>query len=311
MRTMLGALIFGLFLSAASAQTPGTSSNPQKGAGSKCTEHVPTAALAVSDIRGTAQQPLVVNATLPPKKAEEIDQEARDRAQRERGDNRTWWLGLVTACILGLQLVVFAVQAWVFWVQAGRLKQSVDEMKLATEQTKAAAQAAHATVATMKETAQRQLKAYVFIERSRIENIRPGGDPRATINFKNFGQTPAHNVRVEIGIDWAPSFEEVTLKPPLQSETMGSLGPNAGMELYAERDHGLTQEDFAAITDGKLCLFVFGRLSFEDAFENKGRFVNFRLMIGGSHGIRGDNLFACSEGNSTDDSTSASFGASA
>jgi len=94
------------------------------------------------DLRGTAKQPLVVNATLPPKSEDEIKNEKDDRAARYKMDVWTIRIGATTLVVLVLQMAAFMLQAH-------RLKQSVDEMQAATLATQQAARAEQQTVETM------------------------------------------------------------------------------------------------------------------------------------------------------------------
>ncbi|MGA9825756.1 MAG: hypothetical protein WBQ53_13095, partial [Methylocystis sp.] len=81
------------------------------------------------DKRGTPETPLVVKTVLPEKSPEESANDAR-----ERNDKR--WYDSATLIIAISTLIILAVQAGVFWVQADRLKQTIRKMdEIASGQT--------------------------------------------------------------------------------------------------------------------------------------------------------------------------------
>jgi hypothetical protein len=246
---------------------------------------------AQPDLRGTPQQPVVVD-TIAVKTS--TDMEEADRAERQRGDLRTFWLGVAT-------LAVLVVQAGAFIVQARRLRQSVDEMKHTTAATLAAATAEQQTVATMDATARRQLRAYVFVLSARIKNLTDlTRRPEPQITFKNYGQTPAYKTRFTIGYGWGTSFAEL---PEAQPETnaLGPLGPGATFEFSGSKMPTLSPTQLHLLETGQFTLFVYGAVRYEDAFRRQ-RYVNFRVMTGGRIGLQyGDQLYSCEEGNDTDE----------
>ena len=50
------------------------------------------------------------------------------------------------------------------------------------------------TITVMMRTARRQLRAYVFIDSTRIDGMNAGQTPEVALVIKNFGQTPAYKV---------------------------------------------------------------------------------------------------------------------
>ena len=81
------------------------------------------------DNRGPNESPIVVKVLLPPKSDQESAQDAKDRADKSSAD---WWLVRLTGLIAG----VGVIQAIVFWIQAGRLKDTIRKMdEIASKQT--------------------------------------------------------------------------------------------------------------------------------------------------------------------------------
>jgi hypothetical protein len=79
-----------------------------------------------------------------------------------------------------------------------------------------------------------QLRAYVFVRAARINGVRPGQAPTATITLQNFGQTPAFRVRqwANMGFDqWPPTMEPPMEDRPGDILPETTLGPSG--ELLA------------------------------------------------------------------------------
>ncbi|MDP9205830.1 MAG: hypothetical protein M3P12_10295 [Gemmatimonadota bacterium] len=155
------------------------------------------------------------------------------------------------------------------------------------------------------ETAQRQLRAYVFMEEMEIH--RPDGyvtlpDPpqiapyRAT--YRNSGQTPAYDVQIEAGtfleypeVDTAHNW---SLPVPADGNvSRGTIAP--GAVIYQFYLDTLKPDQLQLLRDGTRRLFFAGSISYRDAFS-KNRRTNFRLMREpGTH-----TFIACVKGNDSD-----------
>jgi hypothetical protein len=131
-RSLRGCLIaFSLCFLAAS---PALSKQPGWHPPEKLPEHYQDAnekqAPAEPDKRETLETPVVVKTILPEKSPEEAANDARERNDKRWYDSAT----LITAIAT---LIILSVQAGVFWVQADRLKQTIEAMKkIATDQSK-------------------------------------------------------------------------------------------------------------------------------------------------------------------------------
>src|SRR5438552_10833727 len=71
-----------------------------------------------------------------------------------------------------------------------------------------------------RDTARRQLRAYISVHRSDIAGIDGGQTPVATLLIKNYGQTPAYGVTQMGGIAMGVSFD--TLPPPSGPQEMSN-----------------------------------------------------------------------------------------
>jgi hypothetical protein len=150
--------------------------------------------------------------------------------------------------------------------------------------------------------AKRQLRSYISVEGAAILQF---GDtsiaPEAHVIFKNSGQTPAYKVRGWIAIKmtefpFSGTFEDVGSQLPFAS-VIGSGGSPSGI-IATKRS--LSNEENRNIRDGTGALFVWGELTYKDAFKAP-HYTRFRLFFGGSAGTRPDGLMmAAKDGNDAD-----------
>jgi hypothetical protein len=293
-------VLLGITLLALSLYVSATSPPPRAltSPGSRTEASLP---LPAAINRGTDKSPLAVRVTqMPQKTAGEISREDRDRSLRLASDNRTFWLGVWTVVIAAFTAFIFVLQLFVFGRQAQRLRESIEESKLATRATQTAANAAEKTVETMNETAGRQLRAYVAVKNGCVVGIRDGSKPIAWLTVKNYGQTPAYKFSVSVDIELVVGSDELhPNKEP--SSVLGHLAPSAELVLTAPALVMLTQTHLFQLENGAATIFVHGIIRYFDTF-GKEHFTRFRTMIGGGFGLPEDGrLVSCSEGNETDD----------
>jgi hypothetical protein len=123
------------------------------------------------------------------------------------------------------------------------------------------------------DTAERQLRAYITSAGAVI--FAKGTDCRLHIKFVNSGQTPAYKFQCWYNfavcqLVGAPPFDNVGT--PVGSSVVG-----AGEFNHIIRDFAITSAQKEAITDGLLGIFVWGRVTYQDAFRNS-RFLHFQLI---------------------------------
>jgi hypothetical protein len=127
---------------------------------------------------------------------------------------------------------------------------------------------------------QRSLRAYVMVQSSEI-GYKDTGELTVTINIKNFGSTPAYNVRhwacamvnrfPDQDIDFPTAAEIVSSR----EEAPGSLIPPSGtlgknfIDLMTCKGKTVSPEDWAAIKAGHKTIFAIGVIKYRDAFHNE------------------------------------------
>jgi hypothetical protein len=270
-------------LSYAQSQEP----SPGRGAKGKPIQQNATASEKPTsqDQRGTEQMPLVIK-SIPPEKTP--DQAKEDRNERDTKSTTERWLTIYTgllALFTFCLIVVGSVQIFLFVWQLRLIRDSLTDTKHAADAANKSADAAERTVNTMKDTAERQLRAYVSIHMVEIIDVAAGFTPRANLVFKNFGQTPAYDLIGIGGMAMEVSWE--TLAPPssdpieITTTTLHS-GATICQSIVGRRK--LIAGEREALIDGTKTLWVYGETRYKDTF-NVERITEFRFQIGGTSGI--------------------------
>jgi hypothetical protein len=187
---------------------------------------------------------------------------------------------------------ILAVFTWLLWRSTGRLARD-------------AKSSADATLNHLEATAERQLRAYVFMERMEIHPPASYATlpdlpqmPVYRTTYKNSGQTPAYDVQIEAAIFLERPEVCTTENWSLPASTdegmsVGTIAPGAvAFQLYDEK---LKADQLQLLRDGTRGLFFAGHISYRDVFSKK-RQTNFRLMREpGTH-----TFSACLKGNNSD-----------
>ncbi len=125
-----------------------------------------------------------------------------------------------------------------------------------------------------KDTAERQLRAYVFVNSA---NLQTNG---VIWDLKNSGQTPAYRITSRSGL----SLREYPLKnsitgPPATNRSVYSC---AGESYHGYFDNipGMTEADKLAVKERRGAIYLFGEIDYVDIF-NVGWCVKFRLIYYG------------------------------
>src|SRR5712664_1345441 len=129
-------------------------------------------------------------------------------------------------------------------------------------------------------TAERQLRAYLVLDEANITRFVAG----QTIEFhgiiRNTGQTPAYDIDGYTGI----MYDAFPLPYPFPvistagfQESRAVLGRDQVVHARIPTKPAPTQETIDAINAGKMAVYVFGRVTYRDAF-GIGRYTNYRLF---------------------------------
>ena len=146
-----------------------------------------------------------------------------------------------------------------------------------------AVQTSQKSVDVAQDTAKRQLRAYVTLERCRARLV-VGEKVTATATLANQGQTPAYAVRMSVatGIvaDKPEKFRLRFARVAGKTEPVHEcdLGPGRKIDYPVTLGHPLTQSQYDQIIAGKLNLVMAGISSYRDAFGRLRRIV-FRMAL--------------------------------
>jgi hypothetical protein len=153
--------------------------------------------------------------------------------------------------------------------------------------------ATRALVVGAKDTAKRQLRAYIAGPTKARIRLFQTANPASYLEFQNSGQTPAHDVRL-----WTSSAVTIypLQKPPAgpqgdiserESSTVGVVGPNGVFHTECTVDIPITAEEREAVIKGTGAFFIYGELFYRDSF-GENRKTSF------CHYLRGDKARATS-----------------
>ncbi len=135
-----------------------------------------------------------------------------------------------------------------------------------------AAVAAEASIASAKENARRELRAYLFVRPKSVENFGSGKSPVIHMDYDNAGQTPAYRVRMtgNLMLMEHPIEGDFNLVPPTgEPHSIVNIYPGADMKTLARFHLNINKAEVEAVTtkDGKIRLYAIGVIYYDDIFE--------------------------------------------
>ena len=128
---------------------------------------------------------------------------------------------------------------------------------------------AKSTMDQSRDTEMRQLRAYVFPVDGWSADIGTEQPARASLTFKNSGQTPAYNLAVReyfTGKSY-PLIDK--LDTPGLQETRAVLGPGATFHVTMTAERALTPPELASVNAGHSAFYLYGDINFTDAFGHR------------------------------------------
>jgi hypothetical protein len=167
-------------------------------------------------------------------------------------------------------------------------------------------------IAVSRDTEQRQLRAYVFVDTAQTVNIDDDitkDDTTALqsviITTKNYGLTPAFGVKDDGTLkftDFPPKsdvFHKLQPTGPISVETMGPQGMSKKV-IEPVPNFALGVPRKKLLKDKVKAIYVFGKIDYRDAFGFH-RCTRYRYMVGGDAGFQPDGtLLKMEVGNEAD-----------
>jgi len=173
----------------------------------------------------------------------------------------TFWLMIFTGV-----LAISTIGLWFVTFLAGK------DTKKAADAAQKSADVAEKTVETIADTAQKQLRAYVFTKLDNKFTISSDDILSVTIQIKNFGQTPADDLiaSLKIGLFKLPITATNKLdEPSYDSEASKSpLAPGASDYQGLSFPERLTKDIISDIEAGNGAFFIIGEAKYIDIFKN-------------------------------------------
>lgn len=222
--------------------------------------------------RGSDKSPLVVRIIAPQDGEQKTAKEEEYRKEKAQEDRRlvwaTIWLAFVTTAL--------AIFTAFLWLSTKRL------------------------VVESKNTAKRQLRAYVFY-RPVLPVYIPTLAEWHTVGMRfmihNNGQTPAYDLRQVTNVGLRPSAIDIELHPVDFDEDGSRFVLNPGMhsEQVMRTDGPISQENIARFRARTHALYVWGEARYKDAFGDP-QWCRYAFQISGE-GEGSGNIHWCARGN--------------
>jgi hypothetical protein len=184
--------------------------------------------------------------------------------------------------------IVLAISTVGLWLATVGLWSSTNKLYDAGER-----QLAHLT-----ETAQRELRAYVYVEDATFQ-LAETGVWKITTRIKNCGHTPAHRVQLTTivkAVDWNDGNPEIPVVDADYLQSLGTLAPNGD---YIDSEDSITTNEATVeeMRSSTKAIFLVGEITYETVFDKNPRVTDFRYLIGGHVGLEGKDMFADHDGN--------------
>jgi hypothetical protein len=173
---------------------------------------------------------------------------------------------------------VGGAQVWLFYRQLKFIREGLVDAKEASDAAKLSAQVADESLKLSRETAQRQLRAYVFVkDGSVIRKTNDNGQISISAQFciRNFGLTPAYKFRTTYDVMVLETGSEDFPDIHNDSERLSTISPNG--EINGSHDIVTSDLDRCEIDKGLKSVFIFGRFDYVDAFGDK-RYLKFYFV---------------------------------
>jgi hypothetical protein len=148
-------------------------------------------------------------------------------------------------------------------------------------------------------TGERQLRAYVLVTEGSIESFDTERPISVVMTIKNTGQTPAYDYAftgiIDVGKIPRTEFKWGT-PAELDLVSKSTIGPGIEVSTGRALTRTLEKKAYDQIMEKKLGVYIFGQLTYRDAFD-KARWSNFRYIVTWRPDGSGVGLAPLSEGN--------------
>lgn len=251
----------------------------------------PEASSGTADSASAVQQDRAAEETCGPRCQEAAERDKRDLVAQESMANSTSKMVLVAWIQAGISVLAVALVACTIYYTR--------TAAIAAERAVEAARTSTAkTIKAMRKAAKQELRAYIFIKKSRAvkEDDEVGLLKAFTFSIRNAGQTPARDVVVRASAQALVSEEEI---PETAGRMPGTylIGPDSENTITILVPNEGRDDDIVAFYAGDRTFFLFGRVDYTNAFGERCH-TNFRTAYTMRDLDDGLNLRVCRQGNS-------------
>ena len=201
---------------------------------------------------------------------------------------------------VGLFTAILAITSifgnWVIYKQLLEMQSSGEDTKALVKAAQDSAKAAQDAVAVTKDTAQRQLRAYVVFDR--VSLALKDNKINGAIIFKNTGQTPAYQINLDSHFFFGDEGGSVTKLNPTE-EVNGTSKLTLGSNMTATVAFFVDVSNYiSTIRDPKKAIIIYGSVTYKDVFGQPHhlRFKGERTRIEGQYWI----METAADGNDSD-----------
>jgi hypothetical protein len=210
--------------------------------------------------------------------------------QKTANDSAKWWFFKPEWMMVWLTLIYVVVSTFT-------LRTIIRQSRIAETAAKSAlrnARTASKTLDLTRDTAKRQLRAYVLP--TKAYRIQRQDATWVVVEIKNSGSTPAYNYRGFVATDICERGQQrENIELPTGVETSQAIiPPSATLELGGPMTD-LTPQQVLDISAGRKTIYVHGDITYTDAFDET-RFAKFRFECTGELLSLG-RFMACPQGN--------------
>ena len=213
-----------------------------------------------------------VSASLPPSYTLVQQVGAQEDADHTEGKNYVWLTKFACEAKLSDLLVViftyglFLATVWLVWATLKLWKAGDEQLR------------------HLSDTAERQLRAYVFAVVGRVRRFAVNEPVEIVITMKNTGQTPAYQFHYVMNIALSSEpFGAVVHALDFSDPRKATMGPGEISSSFASFDAGfrLSQQQIDLVEAGSAAIWAYGGIRYNDAF-GKARSTKFRFIYTGN-----------------------------
>lgn len=163
--------------------------------------------------------------------------------------------------------------------------------------TRRAADYAEDMVGEAKRATEVQVRAYVNLGEVIVTNARAQERPKLKLKIKNFGASPALNLRVKCKFAFGPAGQIRVFFREQDFMTKAGVGPGAMAEMSGEMRFPMREQEVVDLDVGKSSMTVAGYGAYETVFGKTHRFTFNMISVGRNVETRSVHMIVASQHN--------------